>query len=611
MRIEKGTGIYLDKNEARVFQGEEQGWDYWHPDFQELLHSSGECSRFFPHASRPEGKNGPVLFSLKLGDWELVSRSRRVRGKVIPPEEIRRLRVALEQLQKRIESDPISALVFDSFRLPSPEHSPHCYRLYGPWWQRRLLVLWGFDSFDASGAVLPTLPPEDALAKLASLHSSRFYLGKLFLKGLLHLLLVVAVSVLITLGFQLVRLQLAHRRAQLENTVYCHHCHTPLSDDLCPFICLECGVHLPNKVAHCPYCRILQRHNRTGRLKVAPATLLAPGEVISLTSEVSGVISCDGWAPRHAEAGETHHFFWDEQGRFAVSFHPDQEGLPAERLNLHVLRKQQALAPERHWDGKMELLPRKVATGEFVIMRDLTSLGRKLDWGDGTPLVPMPRERSLGHLYPKIGIYHVRLLDETDGVLGEGQVEVTTLKYLSGNLMEQAPYSIQLGGEVAIHEASTHHSIVRRQVRWGREQSFAPVSDMLSVHSFDHPHLAEMTLRLWRSDGMFLEETRLVKVVDDAWQVILSIDPNPVMHGGSFVLRDESVIPPGRQVVLRQLRWLPSREYETMDKDNQTYSFPQSGVRKVVVRLLDDQGEFHYGQAGVTIQAQPDSRLSP
>ncbi|MBQ6472421.1 MAG: hypothetical protein IJJ33_10590, partial [Victivallales bacterium] len=312
MRIEKGVGIFLDKNEARVFQGEEQGWDYWHPDFQELLHSTGDCARFFPHASRPEGKGGPALFSMKLGDWELVSRSSKVRGKAIPPEEIRRLRQSLRELKRRIASDPISAMVFDSFRLPSPEHSPQCYRLYGPWWQRRLLVLWGFDAFDSKGEVLPTLPPEDAVEKLAALHLCRFHTGKLLLKGALYFLLLTVVSVLINLSIQLGGLMLAHHRAQKENRVLCHHCHTPLASDLCPFICLECGVHLPNKQERCPYCRLLRRHNRVRRLKVAPATLLAPDEVFSLTSDMPGVLTCDGWPPRRVAAGETHHFFWSD-----------------------------------------------------------------------------------------------------------------------------------------------------------------------------------------------------------------------------------------------------------------------------------------------------------
>ena len=118
-------------------------------------------------------------------------------------------------------------------------------------------------------------------------------------------------------------------------------------------------------------------------------------------------------------------------------------------------------------------------------------------------------------------------------------------------------------------------------------------------------------MRGWRSDGHFFESSRIVEIVDDEWMVILSIEPNPVLHGQEFTLRDMSVVPPGRKVVERQMRWLPSRRFVNMEGEALQHHFATPGARRVIVRLLDDQGEFHYGQAAVTILEEPENPLNP
>jgi len=117
-------------------------------------------------------------------------------------------------------------------------------------------------------------------------------------------------------------------------------------------------------------------------------------------------------------------------------------------------------------------------------------------------------------------------------------------------------------------------------------------------------------LRLWRADGTYLEETRNVKVINDDWQIILSITPNPASLHENITIRDESVIPPGATVTERHIRWFPSTSFHPFEGNTIRKQFDTEGFHKVVIRMLDDQGIYHYGQASVhVVPHEPASKL--
>lgn len=721
MRIEKGKGIYLARNEARVHRNEEYGWDCWDPDFQVVLREPGECARFFPKAVRPDGKDGDVLFSLgPEGRSEAVSRSTSLRGRELSSKEYVHFRRALSDLREHVKNDEGRLKVYDGIRLPDPRLQPECYRLYGPFWNRRLLVLWGFDSFDENGHAYPMKGISETLDTLRGyidpMHGVKTAMGLLR-----RLVLFMLIAGVLAFGMEYGRRRFQAYRRRQAAIPRCGLCNAKLVGSVCPNICVTCAVHNPG-AGPCPFCEAGKRLWRGGVLRVSPIGAVEVGELVEVKSSQSGVYRSDDWPEMKAPSGQSVFYRWDSPGNYVVSWQPPS-GAPLQ-IPVYVRAKPYAYREdgsspsmlcasflfvrtygadgaleqidirdcsycdypgrkiarrELRWgeqgdftpwdevssrktarqlsallkDGErkvvslrvtdtagsvsetsriltvdgggsaypgalpesLELTPSRPIVGETVVCRTPAMLAWlapgaehscQIDWGDGSGACDVPA--GVGYAakyYARPGTYEVVLSFRCDGDISRrmtGRVQVIALKDSGARMFDLSPPSIQIGSETIARDVSGLNDVVRREIRWHRSREYVPMSRSYAVQSFGSPGDYEVTMRLWRSDGTFQEESRYVNVVNDEWQVVLSVEPNPAAVGQEVIVSDMSVVPPGRDVAERQIRWFPSRKYWPVAGSQFRRVFQMPGNRKAVMRLLDDRGEFHYGQAGVTVE---------
>ncbi len=139
----------------RAFQG--GGW-YWDHHHQQTIR---EClGEFLPRVEETGGgERGGALFQHFVHGREAAARSRPIAagGDRVPRGELRRLHRALETLKRKAAdpgTDRDAKRIIESFTLPDPAKDPELYRLHGPPWRRRLLVLWGCER-EAGSSVAP------------------------------------------------------------------------------------------------------------------------------------------------------------------------------------------------------------------------------------------------------------------------------------------------------------------------------------------------------------------------------------------------------------------------------------------------------------------------
>jgi hypothetical protein len=154
-----GLRVYTSEfTRLKAFQG---GGYYW--DHQELVREG--LGTFLPavEQSRDDGA-GTAVFRESYGGSEGLASSSSASEARIPSEQVKELQEALSAFKLKADAadtTPHARQMIREFRLPDVDKDPDLYRLCGPWWNRRLQVLWGCERTPDS-----SLSPLDAVAKL-------------------------------------------------------------------------------------------------------------------------------------------------------------------------------------------------------------------------------------------------------------------------------------------------------------------------------------------------------------------------------------------------------------------------------------------------------------
>jgi hypothetical protein len=141
-----------------------QGGFYWDKDSQQIIRDGG-LAEFLPAVEIEEderGKHG--LFHREEKGREILSHSRPLGRLRVPPDQLRTLGQAVDEFKRKAQAQdtqPQSRVLIERFQLPDVAHDPDLYRLTGPWWNRRLQILWGCERRYGSSC-----PAAEAVAKL-------------------------------------------------------------------------------------------------------------------------------------------------------------------------------------------------------------------------------------------------------------------------------------------------------------------------------------------------------------------------------------------------------------------------------------------------------------
>ena len=178
------TGLLARAAEYQPLRAFSQTGRYWDRVPQQLIREGG-FAEFLPPVESEEDDRGKFgRFHCESGRKELLSRSKPVGRRGIPAEQLERLRRAIEDFKLKANTQraqPQNLELIERFKLPDIAHDPELYRLAGPWWDRRLQILWGCErTCDSS------LPAAAALDKL---RADKFYNLRRALTALALLLL--------------------------------------------------------------------------------------------------------------------------------------------------------------------------------------------------------------------------------------------------------------------------------------------------------------------------------------------------------------------------------------------------------------------------------------
>jgi hypothetical protein len=161
-----------------------QGGFYWDRVPQQLIRES-DLAEFLPPVEVEKDDRGKYgRFHLEQGRRELLTRSKPLGRRRIPPDQLRRLQQAIADFNQKAEepgAQQQNRELIQRFRLPNLALEPELYRFAGPWWNRRLQILWGCERTRDS-----SLPLTAAAEKL---EADRFYNLRRLLGALLLLLL--------------------------------------------------------------------------------------------------------------------------------------------------------------------------------------------------------------------------------------------------------------------------------------------------------------------------------------------------------------------------------------------------------------------------------------
>jgi len=614
MLIKKNIGIYLDRDEFIPIKSEAIG-DYWGLDCQGVLRNvAGEkCTRFFAEATRPEGKDGPVLFSMRRGRREVVSRSVMAEPGSLPMSEIDDFLASVEYFNMLALSDvPQMRELVREFQLPDPKKQPECYRMYGSFWRRRLLVLWGFN-YATKGGQLAATNHADLAAKLRPL-ADRHYRLKVVARVFLRLLLALLLGVAGYRIWQAGKAEWNRRQAAAALLRRCPQCNKVVEHGLCPDACPQCLHHRQDGKA----CRFCLHFSEESGLRVIPAGPLRAGQVVTLRATKKGAARLDDRLYTLVP-GEQVHRRMCQPGHYFLSWQAEEEASTALEFALYVEGEAAAPPPGEAVVPPLAGLavsPDMVVPGEVVVVKDLSWGGdgrrlvkRILSWGDGAT-AEFGADGILSHAYADLGDYQIQLT-VVDDALHEArasqQLQVRLPDELPGRLLELVPKKAALGMSITGMDRSelALAGVARRDLRWGADREYVMLHGATGTHELHREGVYEVTLRIIQHDGSTLYETRNVEVVASDWQVNLALTPNPALPGQVVTATDISILPVGRTVQQRAIRWRLEAEYEVFESPTATHAYEQPGEHIVLIRLVDDLGESHYGRAGLTVEASP------
>jgi hypothetical protein len=177
------TGLVARLGEYEPLRAFSQGGRYWDRVPQGLIREGG-LAEFLPPVEAEEDERGKYgRFHRDRGRKELLSGSKPVGRRGIPAEQLQRLRQAIGEFKLKVNTQsaqPQNRELIDRFQLPDIAQDPELYRLAGPWWERRLQILWGCERTRDS-----SLPASAAVEKL---RADKFYNLRRALTALLLLL---------------------------------------------------------------------------------------------------------------------------------------------------------------------------------------------------------------------------------------------------------------------------------------------------------------------------------------------------------------------------------------------------------------------------------------
>ncbi|HXP60398.1 MAG TPA: hypothetical protein VN829_07905 [Dongiaceae bacterium] len=178
------TGLLARTEEYQPLRAFSQTGRYWDRVPQQLIREGG-FAEFLPPVESEEDERGKFgRFHRDGVRKEWLSRSQPVGRRGIPAVQLERLRKAVEDFKLKANTQraqPQNLELIQRFKLPDIAHDPELYRLAGPWWDRRLQILWGCERTRDS-----SLPAATAADKL---HPDKFYNLRRALTALLLLLL--------------------------------------------------------------------------------------------------------------------------------------------------------------------------------------------------------------------------------------------------------------------------------------------------------------------------------------------------------------------------------------------------------------------------------------
>ena len=178
------TGLLARAEEYQPLRAFSQTGRYWDRVPQQLIREGG-FAEFLPPVETEEderGKFGRFHRDGRRQEW--LSRSQPVGRRGVPAAQLERLRKAIEDFKLKANTQraqPQNLELIQRFKLPDVARDPELYRLAGPWWDRRLQILWGCERTRDS-----SLPAASAADKL---HPDKFYNLRRALTALLLLLL--------------------------------------------------------------------------------------------------------------------------------------------------------------------------------------------------------------------------------------------------------------------------------------------------------------------------------------------------------------------------------------------------------------------------------------
>jgi hypothetical protein len=384
--INEGRGLEASLRESSKLCLPQGQTDFYQTDNKLVVREA--LGRFLADAEENQDGNS-VHFSQVVGGKERASRSRPVGTRKIPITELEAFEEAIQAFLQKAEAAgtaPRAKEIITHLRLPDPELEPDMYRLYGPPWNRRLLVLWGCERRQAS-----SLPPLEAVKKLGRRVKP---LWQIWLERALWLLLllVILVGVALVAG----RGCPGCKKGSSVQVDKINTPPTPAKDGMV--------------VSSSQYLVVT----------VDPATMELPSKVTARVKFPGEVDFHQQYKTHLVEGQSTNYTGFDKAGNYRIEWQPDANSnkIHGEFVRIALL---QYAGQSNQLIANLQLVPKSATTGQ-VVHADATASAPgdpaapvskiEIDWDGKGQLVALDR-KSENHVFSAAGKYPI-LLRVTD-----------------------------------------------------------------------------------------------------------------------------------------------------------------------------------------------------